>query len=70
MTLKKEIVSYLKFILKNYHNNNISDFSRETGIDKSYISGVLAEKRGVGTSFISKMNEYCDRRKIKRINFF
>lgn len=70
MKLKNEILIELKYIIKNYHNNNISDFARETTIDKSYISDVLSMKRGIGTTFISKMNKYCDRKKIKRLNFF
>ena len=64
------VLEELKYIIKNYHNNKISDFARETGIDKSYISELLSDKRGIGTIFISKMNKYCDRKKIKRINFF
>ena len=64
------VLEELKFIIKNYHNNNISDFSRETEIDKSYISELLSGKRGIGAIFISKMNKYCDRKKIKKINFF
>ncbi len=70
MKVDNIVLEELKYIIKNYHNNNISDFSRETGIDKSYISELLSNKRGIGTIFISKINKYCDRKKIKRINFF
>ena len=70
MRIKAEALETLKFVLKSYHNNKISDLSRDTNIDKSYISGVLSGKRGVGTTFILKMNKYCDRKKIKRIVFF
>lgn len=70
MKIKKEVLKELRRIIKYYHNGNISDFSRESKIDKSYISEVLAIKRGIGITFISKMNAYCDGKKIKRINFF
>lgn len=70
MKLRSDVLEKIKYIVKNYHNNNISDFSRETGIDKSYISELLSQKRGIGTVFILKMNKYCDKKKIKRINFF
>ena len=60
----------IKYIITNYHNNNISDFSRETKIDKSYISEVLSGKKGIGITFVSKVNDYCNRKKIKKINFF
>ncbi len=70
MKLKKEALKELRRLIKYYHNSNISDFSRASKINKSYVSEVLALKRGIGIVFISKMNAYCDGKKIKRINFF
>lgn len=70
MKVKEEVLESIQYLIQNYHNKNISDVARETGIDKSYISELMAHKRGIGTVFILKMNNYCDRKKIKRINFF
>lgn len=70
MKVNNIVLEELRYIIKNDHHNNMSDFARETGIDKSYISELLSDKRGIGVIFIEKMNKYCDRKKRKRINFF
>lgn len=70
MKLRKEILDKIQNIIHDEHDDNMSEFSRQTGINKSYICDVLNNKRGVGTSFIMKINDYCKKNNIKKINFF
>lgn len=70
MKIKKEALNKIQKIINEFHNGNMSEFAREANIDKSYICDLLNNKRGIGTVFIMKINNYCNKRKIKLINFF